>query len=392
MDRRLQKRRLIVGCRGGPLSRLSILHVVAPGAVGGKESVVRALAIGQRDRGQPVRVAAIVNGSRAAHPFVTELNAAGVEAVSLALPPRAYFRERGLVAELCARYRPSVVHTHGYRADVLDSGVARRQRIPTVTTVHGFGGGDWKNRMYERVQRRVFRRFDAVVAVSRPLADRLKTDGVPSDRIHLVPNAYAPGPVLNRAAARRALAVSDSDFVVGWVGRLSSEKGCDVMVDAVARLTSVAAKVMIFGDGREREALNARATALGVAERMSWHGIVHDAASRFRAFDVFVLSSRTEGTPIVLFEAMAAGVPIVATRVGGVPDIVSSTEALLVPAGDPAALADAVLEVYRNPNSAATRARAACARLLAEFQIDPWVSRYQALYERIQTPSAAGAS
>ena len=360
--------------------------------MGGKESVVRLLAIGQRDRGHAVRVAAIVNGPGRAHPFVVELKAAGVEVVPLALPSRAYFRERALVAELCARYRPSVVHTHGYRADVLDGGVARRQWIPTVTTVHGFAAGDWKNRLYERVQRIAFRSFDAVVAVSRPLAENLRADGVRPDRIHLVPNAYTAGRMLDRESARRELSVSEGEFVVGWVGRLSSEKGADVMVDAVARLTDVPLKLLVFGDGREREALSARATALGAAARIRWHGIVHDAASRFRAFDVFVLSSRTEGTPIVLFEAMAAGVPIVATGVGGVPDIVSSTEALLVPPEDSAALAEAVRQVYREPNSAATRARAARERLVAEFQPDAWVSRYEAVYGRLQTPRAVGQS
>jgi glycosyltransferase involved in cell wall biosynthesis len=359
--------------------------------VGGKESVVRLLAIGQRDRGHSVRVAAIVDGIRA-HPFVTELNAAGVETVPLTLPPRAYLRERAQIAELCARHRPSVVHTHGYRADVLDAGVARRQRIPTVTTVHGFAAGDWKNRLYERVQRMAFRAFDAVVAVSRPLVENLKAHGVPIDRIHLVPNAYAAGPMFDRESARRALSIAEGEFVIGWVGRLSSEKGADVMVDALARLTSLPVRVLVFGDGREREALHARATALGVESRITWHGIVHDAASRFRAFDVFVLSSRTEGAPIVLFEAMAAGVPIVATRVGGVPDILSSAEAILVPAENSAALAEAILQVHHDPDSAATRAYAACDRLRAEFQSDAWVSRYESLYERLQAARAAGGS
>lgn len=381
---------IIVGSRGSLLNRLSILHVVAPGEVGGKESVVRLLGVGQRDRGHAVRVAAIVDGAR--HPFVRQLNEAGVEAIPLALPARAYLRERALLADLCRRYRPSIVHTHGYRADVLDAGVARGLGVPTVTTVHGFAAGDWKNRLYERVQRAAFRRFDAVVAVSRPLAESLATSGVRRDRIHLVPNAYTTAPMLDRTTARRKLSVADGEFVVGWVGRLSREKGADVMVAAAARLASVPLKVLAFGDGREREALSERAAELGVAKRIRWDGAVHDAASLFRAFDVFVLSSRTEGTPIVLFEAMAAEVPIVATRVGGVPDILSATEALLVSADDPAALAEAVLHVYREPNTAAARAHAARDRLLAEFQPTPWLDRYEALYERVHTAHGGGRS
>src|SRR5713101_3623616 len=92
--------------------------------------------------------------------------------------------------ELGRRLRPAVVHTHGYRPDVVDAGAARRLGIPTVTTVHGFTGGGWKNRFYERVQRRSHRRFDAVVAVSRPLVEQLLRDGVPPRRLHLVQNAW----------------------------------------------------------------------------------------------------------------------------------------------------------------------------------------------------------
>lgn len=100
----------------------------------------------------------------------------------------------------------------------------------------------------------------------------------------------------------------------------------------------------------------------------------------FRAFDALVLSSRTEGTPIVLFEAMAAGVPIVATRVGGVPDMLSPREAELVPSGDPAALAAAIRGIHRDPGAAAAKARVARERLCREFQAEPWIERYEAVY------------
>ncbi|MDQ4081145.1 MAG: glycosyltransferase, partial [Gemmatimonadota bacterium] len=288
---------------------------------------MRLLASGQRDRGHAVRVAAVVDSTVSDHPFLISLADAGVEADVLKIPGRAYLRERALVRNLCRRYCPAIVHTHGFRPDVLDAAVARRMGVPTVTTVHGFTGGGWKVGVYERIQRFAFRWFDAVVAVSRPLADELAASGVPRQRIHTVPNAYAPtGDPAQRAAARRKLGISDDAFTVGWVGRLSHEKGPDVLVDALAHLTDVPTRVSMVGHGPAREALGARAVALGVGERITWHGVVRDAASLFRAFDVFVLSSRTEGSPMVLFEAMAAGVPVVAAEVGGVPDTLSRAE------------------------------------------------------------------
>jgi glycosyltransferase involved in cell wall biosynthesis len=110
---------------------------------------------------------------------------------------------------------------------------------------------------------------------------------------------------------------------------------------------------------------------------------VRDAGRLFAAFDLFVLSSRTEGTPIVLFEAMGTGVPIVATRVGGVPDVVSPAEAVLVPPDDPLTLAGEIRAVYRNPAGARERARRARERLLRDFSIAPWLGRYEAIYRLV---------
>lgn len=354
---------------------------------------MRLLALGQRDRGHAVRVAAVVGRTESDHPFLMSLHDAGVEADVLAIPDQAYLSERALIRDLCRRYHPAIVHTHGFRPDVLDAPVARRMGVPTVTTVHGFTGGGWKVGIYERIQRFAFRWFDAVVAVSRPLAKELAASGVPTERIHTVPNAYAPTlDPTDRAAARRKLAIPQDGFVVGWVGRLSSEKGPDVLIDALAHLADIPMRVSLVGDGPARAALGARAAALGVAERITWHGVVRDAASLFRAFDVFVLSSRTEGSPIVLFEAMAAGVPVVASDVGGVPDTLSRGEASLVPPENPRALADAIRDVHGNRERAAARADAARQRLVAQFSVEPWLARYDALYRQIQQPLTEGES
>src|SRR6266849_1325824 len=147
-----------------------VLHVLAAGEVGGLERVVRSLAAGHRALGHAVRVAAVLEPRSSTHPFVRALDGEGLEIIAITVERRAYLKERAAVAALCSRLHPDVVHTHGYRADIVDAGVARRLGIPTVTTVHGFTGGDWKNRLYESLQRRALRRFDAVVAVSRPLA------------------------------------------------------------------------------------------------------------------------------------------------------------------------------------------------------------------------------
>ncbi len=372
-----------------PASTWSVLHIVAPGEVGGLESVVRLLAIGQRSAGHRVHVAAILDGAQTAQPFLARLDEGDVGVVPLVLPGRAYLRERASIGRLCRDLRPDVVHTHGYRPDIIDGGVARAVGIPTVTTVHGFTGGGLRNRCYEWVQQRSFRGFDAVVAVSNPLAHRLSASGVGSDRLHVVPNAYDGPEPRPRPEARGILGLGGDGFTIGWVGRLTKEKGADVLLDALGRPSMPHdARVAIVGDGAERTELEGRARALAIGERLSWLGVVRDAAPLYRAFDVFVLSSRTEGTPIALFEAMAAGVPIVATRVGGVPDVISSAEALLVASEEPDALAGAIRAVRDDPAAAARRAAAAASRLRQHFGIEPWLARYDDIYRSISTPSS----
>src|SRR5262249_27515829 len=159
-----------------------------------------------------------------------------------------------------------------------------------------------KNRVYEYVHARSLRRFDALIAVSEPLATFLKSDGIPVDRVHLLRNAFASvADPMPRADARRLLDLPADARVVGWVGRLSREKGIDVLVDAMARLRDQHILTCVVGDGAERGQEEQHAVHVGAS--ILWKGMVPMAGRVNPAFDVFVQSSRTEGTPIALLEA-----------------------------------------------------------------------------------------
>lgn len=347
--------------------------------------MVSALATGHRALGHRVAVAAVLDRPEAngQHAFLDGLARRDVDIHQIVVGARRYREEHAAIVHLCARLRPDVVHTHGNRADVVGGSAARRARMATVSTVHGYTGGGWRNAVYEWMQRRSIRHADAVVAVSRPLVGLLTGAGVPAGRVHLIPNAFSPAaPVVSRIEARRALGMPEQGFFVGWIGRLSAEKGPDVLVDALA-LTPADIGAVFIGTGKEGAALRARAMRIGVEPRVRWAGPVPSAAARLTAFDVVVLSSRTEGTPIVLLEAMSAGVPVIVTPVGGVPDVVSAAEALMVPPDRPDLLAEAIVAVRDDPAGAAERARAARQRLEVAFAPAPWLDAYAALYDRV---------
>ena len=296
-------------------------------------------------------------------------------------PARAYRREARALAELFARRRPGVVHTHGFRPDVQAGRVAGRAGVPRVTTLHGFTGGGARMRLYESdpgPERAALRGGGRRLAAPRgPHAARGRAGRAPAPR----PQRLRPQRVFAPARRGPRGAGSPADaFAIGWVGRLSAEKGGDVFVKALASLADLPCVACVIGDGPERAALEARAAALGLGGRIRWCGVRPHAGRLFTAFDAYALSSRTEGTPIVLLEAMAAGVPIVATRVGGVPDVVGPEEAWLVASEDPRALAAALRELRADPAQAARRAESARRRLAAEFADAPWLDAYARIY------------
>jgi len=363
--------------------------VVAPAPYGGLERVVQSLAVSQARAGLEVHLLAILDRGLApqAHPFLIGIEP-GTPVTVLSLPARAYRRERRSLNALCRELQPTVVHTHGARVDVVDAPEARRLGLATVTTVHGFTGGGWKNRVYEWLQRRSFRSMDAVVAVSQAQGELLRRE-ITGERVVVIPNAWdGRVPDAGRAKARRALGITSQGFVVGWVGRLSFEKGPDLFLKALARLQDATVEAAVVGGGGDgapppERSLRALADRLGVAHRVTWCGPVPDAGRWFRAFDALAVSSRTEGVPMVLFEAMAAEVPIVATRVGGIPEVLGEREAYLVPPEDPSALAASLASVQGDRAEAETRTRAARARLAADFGAEQWVARYADVYHRV---------
>ncbi len=362
--------------------QLSILHVLAPADVGGLETVVRSLAVGHTAMGHSVEIAAVLTAST--NPFVQEARTAGLRVHVVDSPSRSFLPERRAIHALLARKHFDVLHSHGYRSDILDLGVARRMRVSSVTTLHGFSATDLKARIYEWLQLRAARGAAAVVAVSSNVAQRALASGVRPRAVHLIRNAAPDSSTPIGPADARGRLLLDDGLQLGWIGRLSEEKGPDVMIEAMPFLSDLPITLSFIGDGPDRVALASRAEQLGVAERVRFHGRVPNAASLLRGFDVVALSSRTEGTPMVLLEAMAADVPIVATRVGGVPDMLAPTEAILVPSEDPKALADAIRVSIRDLKAAAERATRAHERLISEFGTQAWLDRYETLYRSIQ--------
>jgi glycosyltransferase involved in cell wall biosynthesis len=360
---------------------MRIVHLVAPAPVGGLERVVQILAVGQRAHGHDVTVVAIVSPGSMKHPFVRQLEEAGVAVATCEVTSRQYAREIISVRRILRELAPQVVHFHGYRCDILHLAAARSIGAIAVSTAHGssrLGGGTaW----WEWIQEKVWRRFDMVIAVSRELYSALISDGLPNDRVVLIPNAWSGRrPSVGQDEVRRRLGIRPSSCVVGFVGRLIHAKGPDQLLRAAASTDLPNVSWVIVGDGALRSSLEEQAKALGIAPRVLWVGHLDDATEVFPAFDVFALPSRTEGTPIVAFEAMAAGVPVIAFGVGGVPEVLGEGSGVVVPAEDIAGFARALEQVVADEGLRDRLRARADARLVSEYSPDRWIQRHLDVY------------
>ena len=337
--------------------------------------MVTALVAASQRRGAHVGVAALM-----AHPesdrFVARVRAADVPVWEIRAGVRGYAREVRRVRDVVRSEGVSMVHTHAYRADAAGYLAARWSGVPVVATAHGFTGGDWKNRAYEWFDRQLLRRFEAVACVSTELVTRVRAGGVRAERVRLIPNAPSADPPLSRSAARHALGLRPDDRVIGWVGRLSPEKAPERFISAMACVDRPCVGLVV-GDGPLRGELEQLALEAGGRVRLA--GALEQADRLLPAFDALVLSSRTEGTPMVLLEAMRAEVPVVSFSVGGVPDALGDTAWLAAP-GDVAGLAAAITSVLARPDEAARRASLARLRVEERYGEVRWLNAYRELY------------
>jgi glycosyltransferase involved in cell wall biosynthesis len=306
----------------------------------------------------------------------------------------------GRVLLLLRRLQPDVVHTHTAKAGAVGRLAAamynatrsRRGRCLIVHTFHGhvLDGyfspvGSWMIRIAERglahLADRIVtisprQREDIVVryAIASPAKTMVVPLGLPLEAL------LTPTPT---AVARRTLELPLDAIVIAFIGRLTAIKEPVALVEAFAAVSEAcaSARLLIVGDGDLRPAVEAEVRRRGLVDRVSLAGWRYDLENVYGAVDIVALSSRNEGTPVALIEAMAAGRAVVATEVGGVPDLITHGEnGLLVPPGDPRALADALIELSNQPTKRQQFGTAGRERVMARYGARRLVEDIHALY------------
>jgi len=307
----------------------------------------------------------------------------------------------GLV-RLMREFRPAIVHTHTAKAGLLGRLAARAARVPTV--VHTFHGhvlrgyfSAPKEALFRRLETWMARAADALVAVSESVKRDLVELGVAEGaRIRVIPLGLEldglAGGALPRGVLRGEAGIPQGAPLVGMVGRLVPIKDVPTFLHAAREVRAKRPDVRfaLVGDGEERDGLEALCRTLGLAEAVHFFGWRRDLAAVYGDLDVVVNASRNEGTPVALIEALAAARPVVATAVGGTPDLLGRDErGLLVPPERPGELARAVIDALPGSDAARRRALAGREHVMSQYSSQRLIRDVDALYRELRALKAA---
>lgn len=365
---------------------LRVAAVIDTRIVSGPGRQLASLAVALKAEGVEVLIITYERRGATPSPFGAHLDECGVRHVVIPergpIDPRAVRRLAGHLAE----FQADIVQTHSYKATA-HAWVLRRlgAQRKWIGFMHGTTTEDRKAVWYHRLDRLLLGKADQVVIVSAAQLERFRSV---RPRPRVIDNAVIPMAVQDPDSDTYLDLPRTSVPRLGVVGRLSSEKGVDIFLEACAALAGggLDFTAVIAGDGPDRQDLEARCTALGLRQRVRFLGQVKDLPAVYRALDLLVIPSRSEGLPNVLLEALAADLPIAATGVGAIPYVVDDPLiGTLTNAGSPSLLADAIaasLRLRTAPGAADARAR-----VVDRFSLARRVREHIDLYERVLGPS-----
>ena len=387
-----------------PSEPIRVLRLVARLNMGGPALHVAYLTRGLEERGYRTTLAAgsLAHGESSMSFVADEL---GVDVVPIPQLHRdispLYDTQSVLrLVRLIRRLRPHILHTHTAKAGAIGrfAALAAGDARPPII-VHTFHGhvlrgyfDPLRTASFREIERQLARRSTRLIAVSPEVRDDLVEIGVaPREKFSVIRlgidlDSRITSTRESREELRSLFGIPPDRFVIGWIGRMTAIKRLEDVLLAVRdlRARGVDATLCLVGDGPDREDIERRAHELGIARHILSVGYQRDVAPYYAFLDALLLPSANEGTPVVAIESLAARKPVVATRVGGVPDVVvDGTDGFLVPVGDVNGMVDALERLAHDPELRARMGEAGCARVVPRYRVERLVDDVDALYREL---------
>ncbi len=374
--------------------RRKVLHLIDSGGMYGAEAVVLSLMIEQTRAGLAPVLGSIATAGSPEKPVAAIARKKGLEVATFPVRRGPDIFGALRILRFARNLEIDLIHCHGYKANILMGLLPIHLRgAPYVVTLHGWTWATPFSRMslYAWTDAAMARRANAAVVVSQAMAAhrRVAATGLQPVVVHNgIPEASDPDPQ-RRLSDILPIPQCSRGLLLGAIGRLSPEKGFDVLIEAVAKLhrSNPHIFLVIMGEGRMRSSLETLSRTLGTAGNVHFAGYIPSASNYLKSINIFVMSSRSEGLPITLLEAMRAGVPIVATRVGGIPEALDDGRCgVLVSPGDASQLAMAIQHLSDSPQLQKELLTAAKNRVAKEFSCERMERNYRDIYEALWSP------
>lgn len=372
---------------------MRIAHLTASPFFGGPERQMLGLALSLPAEFQSLFFSFPERGL--CEPFLDELQRHGFVAEALVHNTPHFLATIREVRERLTHYGVDLLCCHGYKANLLGRPAARKLGIPVVAVSRGWTGATWKVKLYEATDRLCSRFMDRVVCVSDAQADKVLAAGTPIGKVRVIRNAIFTDRFGDPDAPGRAFLQSfftkPRSHLIGAAGRLSPEKGFRDLVEAASLVVRkhAGAGFLLFGDGVLRDALAAQINYYHLQENFVLADFRADLDRWLPNFDVFTLPSYTEGLPNVVLEAFAARVPVVATAVGGTPEVIEEGQSgYLVPAGDTQKMAQRIGALLVNTRMRETMGMCGYFRVRDHFTFEAQARQYGKLFRELLARTA----
>jgi glycosyltransferase involved in cell wall biosynthesis len=359
-----------------------VIFLFTPGPIGGAEKIVLHGVKALRDQGIHVELWVIreTRVTSVASAFLSEATRLNIEARVF---DSSKIYDHALLKELNKEFliaAPSIIHAHGFKATFYGK-LSTPSKSKFIITHHGKTGHTLKVKIYEFIEDQIMKRSHAVIAVSAPMRRAMILSGVNQKNIHIVDNFMTSPIPINEERISGPVKLL-------FVGRLSPEKGCEVLIKAMKLLAPDDFKLTIVGDGVERQALEKLTQELSLQELVSFVGFQNTVSTYMAASTALVMPSYREGLPLTLIEATATGLPVVASNVGGIPDLVQDGKnGYLVSPGSAELLSKALNELRSNYKILKAESERIKVNVVKRYSPQTWAAETIKIYESVQSHS-----
>jgi glycosyltransferase involved in cell wall biosynthesis len=366
-------------------SNMRVVQLISSGGCYGAENMLLTLASSFERIGVETILLVFHNLHRPNLEFAERARARGLSVHILPCKGRTDWTAVQGIRECMREYAVDVLHTHGYKADLFGYLAAKLERKPIISTCHNWTRGAALN-LYYRLDRWMLKRFNMVVAVSDNVAEKLKLSGISGSRIRVVSNGIDASLLQNASPSLRRDFGLASARVIGMVARLDMQKGFEYLLPAFREILKEFpdALLVLVGDGPARTILDQMVCDLRIEQNVIFAGVQADMACVYASIDLLVLPSLNEGLPMTLLEAMSAARPVVATRVGAIPEvIVDGQTGLLVDPGTTTALTAALARLLRSPQLCLHLGSQAQSWVRRHYTSQSMVEKYLQVYKEL---------